>query len=195
MRGTTRQLWLLRSWRWQTTLNCEMPSLPDTLWVQLTGFVCMTWCITSESTVLRLPDIGRGSCTPSKISWAICSHKCNHMPLHLSHNKYFCCFCCVMAKLEFVKYKVPNLYVHLSGFEITHRGKQCTTGRRTNYRYTDNPSRYLPRLELLQSHDMPTTNWNEPKYCKTFDSSLYFYVKQWELIKQISFIWPCTKLK
>ena len=29
---------LLRSWRWRTTLHCEIPSSPDTLRVLLTGF-------------------------------------------------------------------------------------------------------------------------------------------------------------
>ena len=29
---------LQRSWRWWTTLNCEMPKLPDALWMLLTGF-------------------------------------------------------------------------------------------------------------------------------------------------------------
>ena len=38
--STIQQLWklLLNLWRWQTILDCEMPSSPDTLWVLLTGF-------------------------------------------------------------------------------------------------------------------------------------------------------------
>ena len=37
--GTIQQFWLLlpRSWRWWTILNCETPSLPDTLWICLYG--------------------------------------------------------------------------------------------------------------------------------------------------------------
>ena len=30
-------------WRWLTTLDCEMLSLPDTLWVLLAGFTSMSW--------------------------------------------------------------------------------------------------------------------------------------------------------
>ena len=43
---------LLRSWEWQTTHNCKMPNLPDTLQVLLDGFVSMAWSTTSEDSIL-----------------------------------------------------------------------------------------------------------------------------------------------
>ena len=38
--GTIRlfMIFLPKSWRWWTPLNCEKPSAPDTLWMLLTGF-------------------------------------------------------------------------------------------------------------------------------------------------------------
>ena len=46
---------LKRSWRWQITLDCEMPSLSDTLWMLLAGFASMAWSMASEPLVLGLP--------------------------------------------------------------------------------------------------------------------------------------------
>ena len=58
MWGNFRQLLilLLRFWRWWTTLDWEMPSLPDTLWVLITGFVSLDWNMALESMVLGLPE-------------------------------------------------------------------------------------------------------------------------------------------
>ena len=59
MYGTYWQLkmLLLRSWRWQTTLDCKKLSSPDTLWVLLTGFPYMTLSMALEPMVLGLPDL------------------------------------------------------------------------------------------------------------------------------------------
>ena len=46
--------------------------------------------------------------------------------------------------------------------------KQCTTCQRTNYHNTTNHSRYLSRLELLQSRDINDAHLHVPKYSKTF---------------------------
>ena len=42
--GTIRlfQMFVTNSWSWQTTLNCEMPYSPDTLWVLLTSIASGT---------------------------------------------------------------------------------------------------------------------------------------------------------
>ena len=53
---------ILLAWRktekWRNTLNCEPSSVPDTLWVQLTGFASIARSTVSESTVLcRLDQI------------------------------------------------------------------------------------------------------------------------------------------
>ena len=47
---------LLRSWKWQTTVDCEMPSSPDTLWMLLTRVDFMVWSTALESMILGLPD-------------------------------------------------------------------------------------------------------------------------------------------
>ena len=54
---------LLRTWRWQITLDCKMSSLLDTPWVLLNGFASMAWNKTSESTIFGLPDCWR-FCNP-----------------------------------------------------------------------------------------------------------------------------------
>ena len=38
----------------------------------------------------------------------------------------------------------------------------------TNYHDTTNHGMYLPRLELLRSHDINAVNYHVPKYYKTF---------------------------
>ena len=48
---------LLRSWRWQTMLNCEMLELPDTLQELLSRFASVAWCTALESTVFGLSDL------------------------------------------------------------------------------------------------------------------------------------------
>ena len=48
------QMLLTRFLRWQTTLDCEMASLPDTL---IAEFVSLDWSMVSESTALGLPDL------------------------------------------------------------------------------------------------------------------------------------------
>ena len=48
---------LQRSWWWQTTLNWEMSSSPDTLKVLLAGFVLIVWSMTLESMLFGLSDL------------------------------------------------------------------------------------------------------------------------------------------
>ena len=48
---------LQRSWRWLTTLACEMLSSPDTLQVLLNGFTSMVWSMASKFTVLGQHDL------------------------------------------------------------------------------------------------------------------------------------------
>ena len=57
--STIRQLriFLLRLWRWWTTLDCEISRSPDTLWALLAGFVSITWSTASKSIHLGLPDL------------------------------------------------------------------------------------------------------------------------------------------
>ena len=52
---------LHRSWKWQSTLNCEMQTSPDTLWMLLDGFASTAWNMALESLVLGLPNFARSS--------------------------------------------------------------------------------------------------------------------------------------
>ena len=57
--GTIRTLrvFLQRLWRWRTTLDRDMQSLPDTHSVLLTRFASMSWSTASESIILGLLDL------------------------------------------------------------------------------------------------------------------------------------------
>ena len=79
---------LLSSWRWQTKLDCEMPSSPDTLWQLLTRFAFTAWSKALESMVLGLLNHW-GSYNLNGISWTICLLYCHQLCLHLWYNKYF----------------------------------------------------------------------------------------------------------
>ena len=77
---------LLRLWRWWTTLDCEMPSSPDTLLVLLTRFASMAWSTALESSFMSiLPD----SCNLGKVYWTIKSMYCDQLRIHLLNNKCF----------------------------------------------------------------------------------------------------------
>ena len=52
---------LLRSWRWQTTRDCEISSLPDTLRVLLNEFAPTAWSAASKFTLLGLYDVAQSS--------------------------------------------------------------------------------------------------------------------------------------
>ena len=52
---------LLRSRRWQTTLDCEMPSSPDTLRVPLAWFASTAWGVASTFTLLGPSDLAWSS--------------------------------------------------------------------------------------------------------------------------------------
>ena len=117
-------LWMLlsMSWRWQTTLYCEILSLLDTLQVLLTRLTSMAWSMTLKSTVLGLPELPDhlGSCNLSKICWAIWLPYCT---VTFLTTNIFGCFCSIMAQFELVKQKFSNwtpLHIHLCGFQITH---------------------------------------------------------------------------
>ena len=55
--GTIGPLWMLLLWRWQNTLDCGMPNLPNTLRMLLARFAFMAWSKTLESTILGLPEL------------------------------------------------------------------------------------------------------------------------------------------
>ena len=80
---TIWQLWilLLRLWRWWNTMDYEMPSFSDTLWVLLTRFISGNWRAVLEYTFL-------GQSNSSKSSWTIWLLYWDQVHLPLPHNKY-----------------------------------------------------------------------------------------------------------
>ena len=73
--GTIWALQMLLLWlrRWQTTLDCKILSLPDTLWVLLSRFASVDWSTALKSMVLILPDIAWSSrfLQPKQNFWTI----------------------------------------------------------------------------------------------------------------------------
>ena len=66
----------------QTTHDCKMINIPETLRAQLTGFAFLAWNTASESIVLDFANIGRcGSCHPKKIAERL--GFCTEFELHL----------------------------------------------------------------------------------------------------------------
>ena len=60
-------MFLPESWRWWTTLDSEVPSLPDTLWALLTSRICLYGL---EHGLVILPDCW-GYCILREIFWTI----------------------------------------------------------------------------------------------------------------------------
>ena len=101
---------------WQITVDCEMPSSPDTLWVLLARFVSMAWSTTSEFTVWGLPDLAWLlrflqpkqnflNCLITLINWTITFHTLNSFlvsvtlwPSWISLMRLCCAFICVAFK-------------------------------------------------------------------------------------------------
>ena len=81
------QMLLPRLWRWWTIQYCEMPSLPDTLWMLLTRFALMYNSMASKIHIC-CPD--QGSCNLSEISWTIRLWYYDQLCLHLLNNNFFC---------------------------------------------------------------------------------------------------------
>ena len=81
------QMLLLRLWKQLTTMDYEMPSLSDILWVWLARFASMAWSIVLESNLI-LPDHWR-SCNLSEITLIIWLLYCDQMHLHFEYNKCF----------------------------------------------------------------------------------------------------------
>ena len=124
-----------RSWRWRITLKCGMPSSHG---LGIHDF--RPTCI--------LP-VRPGSCNLSKISWPIWL-LCRNLCVFIFNTRSLSCFCKLIAQFQLVNF--PNsstLYVHLCGFQITRRVKQCTTCQRTNYYNTTCHTRYLPGLNCF----------------------------------------------
>ena len=145
--GTIQQVWMLlqRSCRWQTILDCEMASSPDILWVIFTRFTTMARNTALESTFFGLPDLVWSSTffQPKQNFFnrlVTVLKSTAHLPF--IQQMLFGGFCSIMSKL--IKHKVLNqttLHIHLWGFQIIRRVKQCTC-HHTDYHNT-NQSRNL----------------------------------------------------
>ena len=142
------QILFLRLWRWWTTLDCEILCSRDTLQVLLAGFASMVWNTASKFIVLGSLDIvwllkfwqpeqnflyhlaialWSTILSPFEQQMLLVAS----MALQPSSNLY-----CISSWIRL-------LYVHLSSFQITHRMKQCTICKHTNYHDTTNHSNYF----------------------------------------------------
>ena len=114
-------------------------------------------------TCLTFPD-HQGSCNPSNISWTIWLLYCDQLCLHLLYNKCFLIFGCfygIIAQSKLVKHKFLNqttLHIHLWGFWITHREKQCTSEPVSQLPWYHHPQ-WLPSMAW-------TTSITYYMYCK-----------------------------
>ena len=113
---------LRRFWRWQTTQDCEMPSLLDTLQVLFIGSDEQQW----------------PSLQPERVIYSVI-RLLYWDPLHLrllQKKNVFGYFRGIISQFEQVQHKLPNMTtfrVHLCGFQITRGKKQYTIFQRTNY--------------------------------------------------------------
>ena len=151
------QLLMLLLWKWWTTLDFEMLSLPDT------KFDSMAWSIASESCLTFDWSI-LGIWTKFLESSAYCI--VINCTFNFSKTNIFGCFYCITTQFEFIKHK-------LCSFQITHWLTQCTKYWCTNYQNTAKHTKYLPWLELLQLLNIFTANLYVLKYGKTFDLLKY----------------------
>ena len=138
---------LSRLWRWQTTLDCGMPSLPDTLWELFPGF-------TSESSfrptwpylIIKVLATQAKFLHPSDYCIVI-----NCIVIFHTINVFGCC-CSVMVQFE----PLSMLHVHLCDFQShTDRSKAQYY---TNYYNTTDYIRYLSQFKVLWSPDIDATN-------------------------------------
>ena len=145
MWGTIQQLWmhLLKHWKWQTTLNCKIPSLPDILQVLLDKFVSVAWRTALKSMVLGLP------CLINKV---LVTHQkfLNHLDIvpwltaPFAQEMFLVAFFGIMAQFKLVKHKFL-IYIACSSVWLSNHTQtevmymcQCS-----NYHDTTNHSRYL----------------------------------------------------
>ena len=108
-----------------STVDCEMPGLPDALQWLLASSASVAW---STDSVLSLFDLGW--------SWRFLRPErtvINCVPT-FHKTKVFSYFCGVMVGFELIRHKFPNLtplHVHLYVFQITHGVNQCRTSEHT----------------------------------------------------------------
>ena len=80
---------LMRSWRWQSTLDCEIPSMPDTLWMLHARLVFIARSTDPGSTVTGLPDLA-WSLKFLQTEWNFFHYLFTVLwSAALSHNQYF----------------------------------------------------------------------------------------------------------
>ena len=100
---------LLRSWRWQTPLDCEIWSSPRTLWVLLAGFDLDHGFRMHCLKPIRPCLIVEVQATQAKFlqPFGLCTViNCTVITFHTTN--VFSCFRDVMAQFELVKHKFPN---------------------------------------------------------------------------------------
>ena len=124
---------LPRSWKWQTTLDSKIPSSCDTLWVLLDYRICLyglePW-IPWFKAFLTLPIVKVLTAWEKFLETSVTNCAFTFRPTNV-----FGCFCGVRTRKIYSN--LTKLHVHLCGFQIIHRMKECTTCQRTNYDVTN----------------------------------------------------------
>ena len=207
MSSTIWQLWmvLLRSWRWQTMLDCEI-LMPDNL--SVTHWICL-YSSEYKLTIHGLMPISPCLIVEVLTTWGKFIQPSGYNTLiycafTLYKTDVFDCFCDIIAQFLLVKHKLLNetmWHINLCSFQITYDAKKCTRCQYTNYHNTTNHSWYLPWLELLWSHDIHTTNKTCTKILQNFwvlfvslVQKVCFGCTQPLWISQEPFVWPSCNL-
>ena len=141
---------LLRPWKWQTTLDCEMLTLLDTLQVLLTKFVLIAESTTTESSFrLTWPClIIKVLCNQSQISWTIWLLS-SDQPLH----KYFGLLPLCYGSVWTHKAEVPKLVY------IVQHSNHTQSETMYNVSVHQLPQYYQPQWVLfMASCDIHTVN-------------------------------------
>ena len=102
---TMSELQMLLPSLWRNTLNCKIPSLPDTL--QVLTWLCLIKVLATQVKFFEPSDY----CTIINCAFTFCTIN------------IFGCFCDIVAQFKLVKHKFLNLitlHIYLCSFQITH---------------------------------------------------------------------------
>ena len=120
---------LPRLWRWWTTLDCKIPSSPDTLWVLLIRFDSMTeyrFCIYSY----KLTWPCWGSYNLRKISWTIWSLCCDQLHCTVINCTFTFCTSNVFSYFCSIRFQIRLYHMFMLNWLIGLVGRVFANGLR-----------------------------------------------------------------
>ena len=143
---------LLRLWRWRTTLHYEMPSLPDSHRVQLSGFAFVVASRASKLMLLCLSDF-LWSSRFLKPKWTFLNYLAivlwSTAPPHLVPQMFLLFFCDVITLVELVEHCLEKGYRPSTNcLQISIDFPICRSSRLSNRAYMNNGK--LQSLDLMQ---------------------------------------------